>query len=68
MRTSGKTTARPSVFVYRSKQVVMDLDYNIFDSEKIKSEVQKRPALYDKATPVYSDKHCKQKLWTEVWV
>jgi len=46
----------------------MDLDYNIFDSEKIISEVQKRPALYDKATPEYSDKHCKQKLWTEVWV
>ena len=44
----------------------MDLDYNIFDSEKIISEVQKRPALYDKMTPEYSDKHCKQKLWTEV--
>ena len=44
----------------------MDLDYNIFDSEKIISEVQKRPALYDKATPEYSDKHCKHKLWTEV--
>jgi len=44
----------------------MDLDVSICDSERIITEVQKRPALYDKATPEYSDKHWKQKLWMEV--
>jgi len=28
--------------------------------------VEKRPALYNKATPEYGDKHCKDKLWIEV--
>jgi len=28
--------------------------------------VEKRPALYNKATPECSDKHCKEKLWVEV--
>jgi hypothetical protein len=28
--------------------------------------VEKRPALCNKATPEYSDKHCKEKLWIEV--
>ena len=28
--------------------------------------MEKRPALYDKATPEYCDKHCKEKLWIEV--
>jgi hypothetical protein len=33
-RKSGRTTARPPVFVCRSKQVhTMDLDFTIFDSE-----------------------------------
>jgi hypothetical protein len=65
--TSGKTTARPPVFVCRSKQVViMDLDVSVCDSDRIITEVQKRPALYDKAMPEYSDKHCKVKLWAEV--
>ena len=44
----------------------MDLDFKIFDSERLIIEVEKRPALYNKATPEYSDKHCKEKLWTEV--
>jgi len=65
-RTSGKTTARPPVFVCCSKQIVMDLDLKIFDSERLITEVQKRPALYNKVTPEYSDKHCKEKLWIEV--
>ena len=44
----------------------MDLDVSICDSERIITEVQKRPALYDKATPQYSDKHWKQKLCMEI--
>jgi hypothetical protein len=28
--------------------------------------VEKRPALYNKATPEYGDKNCKEKLWIEV--
>jgi hypothetical protein len=59
---SGKTTARLPGFVCRFKQIVMDLDFNICDIERIITEVQKRPALYDKVTPEYSDKNCKQKL------
>jgi len=44
----------------------MDLDLKIFDSERLITEVEKRPALYNKATPEYSNKHCKEKLWIEV--
>jgi hypothetical protein len=40
---------------------IMDLDFKIFDSERLITEVVKRPALYNKATPEYSDKHCKEK-------
>jgi hypothetical protein len=43
--TSGKTTALPPAFVCRSKQIVMDLDVSVCDSERIITEVQKRPAL-----------------------
>jgi hypothetical protein len=28
--------------------------------------VEKRPALYNKTKPEYSDEHCKEKLWIEV--
>jgi hypothetical protein len=38
----------------------MDLDFKIFDSERLVSEVEKGPALYNKATPEYCDKHCKE--------
>jgi hypothetical protein len=44
----------------------MDLDFKIFDSERLITEVEKRPALYNKATPEYSDEHCKERLWIEV--
>ena len=44
----------------------MDLDFKIFDSERLITEVEERLALYNKATPEYSDKHCKEKLWVEV--
>jgi hypothetical protein len=40
-RTSGKAIARRPVFVSRSKH----LDYGIFDSEKLITEMEKRPAL-----------------------
>jgi len=43
----------------------MDLDFKIFDSARL-IEVEKKPALYNKATPEYSDRHCKEKLWIEV--
>jgi len=41
----------------------MDLNFKIFDSERLITEVEKRPALYNKVTPEYCDKHCKEKLW-----
>jgi len=44
----------------------MDLDSKIFDSERLITEEEKKPALYYKATPEYCDKHCKEKLWIEV--
>jgi len=44
----------------------MDLDFKIVDSERLITEVEKRPALYNKATPEYSDRQCKGKLWIEV--
>ena len=44
----------------------MDPVFKIFDSERLITEVEKRLALYNKATPESSDKHCKEKLWIEV--
>jgi hypothetical protein len=44
----------------------MDLDSKFFDSERLITEVEKRPALYNKMVPEYSDKNCKEKLWIEV--
>jgi len=44
----------------------MDLDFKIFYGERLITEAKKRPALYNKATPEYSDKHCNEKLWIEV--
>jgi hypothetical protein len=38
----------------------------VSDSERLITVAEKRPALYNKATPEYSDKHCKEKLWIEV--
>ena len=37
-----------------------------FDTEKLIIEVKRRPALYNTRMPEYSDKHAKEKLWTEV--
>ena len=48
---------------YQGSAHIMDIDFKIFDSERLITEVEKRPALYNKATPEYSDKHCKGKLW-----
>jgi len=42
------------------------MDLKIFDSERLITKVQKRSALYNKATPEYSDRQCKEKLWMEV--
>jgi hypothetical protein len=66
--TSGKTTARPPVFMFCSKQVHTSwiLDVKFFDSERLITDVEKRPALYSKATPECSDKNCKEKLWIEL--
>ncbi|KAG5862027.1 hypothetical protein JTB14_025315 [Gonioctena quinquepunctata] len=36
------------------------------DSEKIILEVEKRPAVYNKQLPEYSDKNIKEELWVEV--
>jgi hypothetical protein len=43
----------------------MELDFKIFYNDRLITEVQKRPALYNKAIPEYSDKNCKEKLWIE---
>jgi len=44
---------------------VMDLDFR-FLTESLIIEVEKRPAPYNKATPEYSDKICKEILWIKV--
>jgi hypothetical protein len=44
----------------------VELDFKVFHSERLITEVQKRPALYSKAIAEYSDKNCKEKLWMEV--
>ena len=36
------------------------------DTEKLIVEVERRPALYNTHLPEYSNKHVKEKLWTEV--
>jgi len=49
-RTSGKTTARPPTSLpvpFQASANVMDLDYKIFDSDGLITEVEKRPALYN---------------------
>jgi hypothetical protein len=38
----------------------MDLDFKIFDSERLITEVKKRLVLYNKEIPEYSGKHCKK--------
>ena len=45
--TSGKTNAWPPVFVFCSKQVHTSwiLDFKIFDSKRLITDVEKRPAL-----------------------
>jgi hypothetical protein len=40
---------------------IMDLDFIFFNSERLITEMEKRPAQYNKATPEYSDKNCKEK-------
>ena len=72
-RTSGKTTARPpDLCGHQSSSAVASESTHhasrlqIFDGERLITEVQKRPEQYNKATPEYSDKNCKEKLWTEV--
>jgi hypothetical protein len=56
-RTSSKTTARPPAFVCCSKQ-----HHGFRQKFLTVNEVEKRPALYNKATPEYSDKNCKENL------
>jgi hypothetical protein len=51
---------------FQASAHIMDLGFKIFDTERLITEMEKRPALYNKATPEYSDEHCKEKLWKEV--
>lgn len=39
---------------------------SVLDTETIISEVEKRPALYNKHLKEYSDRNVKEKLWGEV--
>lgn len=38
----------------------------VIDSDILISEVEKRPALYNKELKEYSDRNVKEKLWAEV--
>ena len=51
--TSGETTARPPRLPFQANAQIKDLDFKIFDSERLITEVEKRPALYNKVTPEY---------------
>jgi len=44
----------------------MGLDFKIFDTERLITEVEKRPELYNKVTQEHSDKNRKEKLWVGV--
>ena len=46
-RTSAKTTPRPPVVCVPTSPHIMDLDFKIFDSKSLITEVEKRPALYN---------------------
>lgn len=39
---------------------------SVIDTDLLISEVEKRPALYNKQLKEYSDRNIKEKLWTEV--
>lgn len=45
----------------------MDFQNNIFNSEQLIMEIEKRPALYKKDMPQYSNKNIKETLWKEVY-
>ena len=51
---------------FQASAQIVDLELKIFDSERLVTEVEKRPALYNKATPECSDKQCKENIWIEV--
>lgn len=44
----------------------VEVTHVVLDTDRIIVEVEKRPALYDKALKDYSDRNIKEKLWTEV--
>lgn len=44
----------------------MATESEVFDTEKLIIEVERRPGIYDKRIPEYSDRNAKEKLWIEV--
>jgi len=62
----NKCTATNLHVVFQASTHILDLELKIFDSERLIIDVEKRLALYNKATPEYSDKNCKGKLWIEL--
>jgi len=62
----NKRTATNLRVVFQASTHIMDIDFKIFDGERLTTDVEKRPALYNKTTPEYSDKHCNRKLWIEL--
>ena len=44
----------------------MSLAKDLFDTELLITEVEKRPPLYDFKLKEYSDKNIKERLWNEV--
>jgi hypothetical protein len=68
-RQTNRTATRsvwPPVFVCCSKSTYNGSRLQIFDSERLITEVEEGPARYNNATPKYSDKNCKEKLWIKV--
>jgi hypothetical protein len=67
-RMSGKKNCTATILrqPFQANADIMNLDFKVFDSERLITEVEKRPALYSKATPEYSDKNCREKLLVEI--
>jgi hypothetical protein len=59
-KRQNNRTATSFRLSFQASAHIVNLDFKIFYSERLMTEVDKRPALYDKTTPEYTDKHCKK--------
>ena len=58
----NNSTAASIRLPYQASAHIMDLDLKIFDRERLITDVEKRPALYNKAKPKYSTNTAKKKF------